>query len=45
MSDADLPERCPHCGARDSIRKRYTTGGGWRAEYRCSECGRAYVPG
>ncbi len=35
----DLPSVCPECGARHSFRRRYVTGGGWRAVYRCSECG------
>ncbi|MFC5366381.1 hypothetical protein [Salinirubrum litoreum] len=38
------PARCPECGARDSFRKRYATGGGWRGEYRCAECGRRWTP-
>ncbi|WP_435196219.1 TFIIB-type zinc ribbon-containing protein [Natronomonas sp. EA1] len=31
--------QCPECGSSD-IEKRYVTGGGWRAVYRCRNCGR-----
>ncbi|MFC6824428.1 hypothetical protein [Halopelagius fulvigenes] len=40
MDDSDLPDVCPECGARDAYERRFVTGGGWRAEYRCVECGR-----
>lgn len=40
----DLPNICPECGAIDAYEKRFTIGGGWRFVYRCSNCGRRYVP-
>jgi DNA-directed RNA polymerase subunit RPC12/RpoP len=38
------PDVCPDCGARDSFRERHVTGGGWRREYRCGECGYRWMP-
>ncbi|QLG28200.1 hypothetical protein HUG10_11840 [Halorarum halophilum] len=39
------PRVCPRCGATDSYRARYTTGGGWRvSHYVCDECGRRHDP-
>ncbi|QIO24188.1 primase-helicase zinc-binding domain-containing protein [Haloarcula sp. JP-L23] len=39
------PVLCPQCGASDSYRARYTTGGGWRVSYYiCESCGRKYDP-
>lgn len=32
--------QCPDCGST-AVEKRYVTGGGWRAVYRCRDCGRA----
>jgi DNA-directed RNA polymerase subunit RPC12/RpoP len=40
----DPPTVCPDCGARDAYERRYTTGGGWRVEYRCGNCGRRHTP-
>ncbi|WP_200862319.1 hypothetical protein [Candidatus Halobonum tyrrellensis] len=42
---ADAPRVCPECGAEEPWTERYTTGGGWRAERRCSNCGYRLGPG
>ena len=39
-----LPRVCPGCGAVEAYTKRYETGGGWRAVYRCEDCGRRHTP-
>jgi transposase len=39
------PDICRRCGATDTCRARYTTGGGWRvAYYVCENCGRKHDP-
>ncbi|WP_276247838.1 MULTISPECIES: hypothetical protein [unclassified Haladaptatus] len=36
--------KCAECGAKGSYRKQMVTGGGWRAVYRCAECGHRFRP-